>query len=213
MSDLPRACRYGQDRRFCNGLVDHFAKLISACAVLVCCSCLCSPTWAQTTGGRPDAISGAPYSASSALTTLGLIILQVDESSDEAASTQENANELNCMQARATFRNFDNISWILTVGLAFLVYYLWLVLRPRWLSSAAKWTISPLISSILVARIVASFENFQLTHYCTQPSEWRFATFATTLVVHCLIAFGFFIVLAIYRSVRRTRRLTILKTE
>lgn len=203
-----RASRGSQDRRFSHRLSHYILKM--SCAILVCFGFLATVGSAQS----PKAIRSVldAYEVPT-FRAYGLVFFQVDDESEETASTAENDKKLDCMHAGATFRRFENIIWLVTVALAFLFYYLWLTLRPRWLSSSAKWTISPLISAVLVAKIVASYENFQLTQHCSQPSEWRFATFATTLVIHCLIAFGFFIALAILRNIRRTKRMAILRTE
>src|ERR1041384_5906867 len=56
-----------------------------------------------------------------------------------------------CMSARARVRNYERISSLVAAALALLIYYLWLLLAPRFLPSIGKWLISPLLASLLVA--------------------------------------------------------------
>src|SRR5689334_3934622 len=147
----------------------------------------------------------APYSAAA-------IFLQVEQ--EPNTPVDEGMSGVNCMRARARVRGYERISWLVAAGLALLIYYLWLSLAPRFLPSIGKWLISPLLASLLVAVLVAGFENSLLTSACEESSGWRFDTMSTIFLMNWLFfVLLIFIALAVLKYFRLRKRMAALRTS
>jgi hypothetical protein len=150
--------------------------------------------------------------SSNILTYPAAIFLQVERDPNTAAN--QGMSGVNCMRARARVRNYGRISWLVATAFALLIYYLWLLLAPRFLPSGGKWLISPILASLLVAVLVAAFENSQLTSACDEPSVWRFDTIAMIFLMNWLFfVLLIFIALAGLRYFRLRKRMVALKTS
>jgi|SRR5215213_2041173 len=146
------------------------------------------------------------------LTYPAAIFLQVEREPNTIAD--QGMSGVNCMRARARVRNYGRMSWLVAAAFALLIYYLWLLLAPRFLSSGGKWLISPILASLLVAVLVAAFENSQLTSACEEPSVWRFDTMSTIFLMNWLFfVLLIFIALAALRYFRLRKRMAALKTS
>lgn len=140
------------------------------------------------------------------------IFLQVEQ--EPNTPVDQGMSGVNCMRARARVRNYERISWVVAAALALLIYSLWLLLAPRFLPSGGKWLISPLLASLLVAVLVAAFENSLLTGACEEPSGWRFDTMSTIFLMNWLFfVLLIFIALAVLKYLRLRKRMAALKTS
>ena len=160
---------------------------------------------------HPARVNYSPFhlNGSTFSTTL---FLQIELQSD-SSGIQGTAGVL-CMAAKARARSFSRMSWIAATVLAFLIYYLWLLLLPRFLSSGGKWLISPILASLVVAGLVAAIENSYLTQACEEPSGWRFDTMSTIFLINWLfVVLLIFSALAGLRYFRLRRRMAALKTS
>ncbi|HJP93380.1 MAG TPA: hypothetical protein VJ875_15590 [Pyrinomonadaceae bacterium] len=150
--------------------------------------------------------------SSGTLTYSVAILLQVEQ--EPNTLLDQGMSGVNCMRARARVRNYERVSWLAATALALLIYYGWLLLAPRFLSSGGKWLISPILASLLVAVLVAAFENSQLTQACEEPSGWRFDAMSTIFLMNWLFfVLLIFIAFAVLRYFRLRRRMAALKTS
>lgn len=156
-------------------------------------------------------VNPLPFS-SSIRTFSAAVFLQVEE--EPNTPVDQGMSGVNCMRARARVRNYERISSMVAAALALLIYYLWLLLAPRVLSSGGKWLISPMLSSLLVAVLVAAFENSQLTSTCEEASGWRFDTISAIFLMNWLFfVLLIFIALAVLKYFRLRKRMAALRTS
>lgn len=131
----------------------------------------------------------------------------------EAGAPAQISSEVQCLAAQSRVRQFRFWSWVVAVVLAYALYWTALSAFSHRLTSLIIWIMTPIIAALLVASVLAYWEDHEFTTYCNEVSNWRIDSFSLATIRNLAITFLIFGAHSLIRYRRLKERLSAIQSN